>query len=102
MAIALVISFAENLTALYIETKQHLKSLVYKNALAFVGKQKEVFIVATEKAKMGTFPQQKLTKKAAPKIFFHISLKLNERKLSKRTDTHDDFITFPVKVIFFK
>ena len=51
---------------------------------------------------MGTFPQQKLTKKAAPKIFFHVSLKLNERKLSKRTDTHDDFITFPVKVIFFK
>ena len=99
MAIALVISFAENLTALYIETKQHLKSLVYKNALAFVGKQKEVFIAATEKAKMGTFP---LTKKEAPKIFFHVSLKLNERKLSKRTDTHDDFITFPLKVIFFK
>ena len=50
---------------------------------------------------MGTFLQHKLTKKAAPKIFF-ISLKLNERKLSERINTHDDFVAISVKVIFFK
>ena len=51
---------------------------------------------------MGTFLQHKLTKKAAPKIFFYISLKLNERKLSERRNTHDDFVAIPVKVIFLK
>lgn len=49
---------------------------------------------------MGTFSQQKLRKKAAPKSI-QVSLKLNERKLSTRTDTHDDFIAFPVKVFFY-
>lgn len=49
---------------------------------------------------MGTFSQQKLRRKAAPE-YFQVCLKLNERKLFTRTDTHDDFIAFPVKVIFF-
>ena len=50
---------------------------------------------------MGTFLQHKANKESGAKEYFQVSLKLSERKLSTRADTHDHFIAFPVKVIFF-
>ena len=65
-------------------------------------KAKRGFYRHNWKGKSRYISPAKANKESSTKEYFYISLKLNERKLSERRNTHDDFIAIPVKVIFFK